>query len=638
MFSWLIVHTIVVAAAVLIVTAAARCFRLGPAARHLLWLIVLIKFLTPPLVYWPWTLPVSVPDSPPATAAPSAAREVRFVIIDQTPADLVPTNQEPTPTPAPTPPAAAPHADPPTARPPATPSLSWDWSVAAAWVWLVGGVFTALRNGMRILRWRRRVARSFPVPQWLVEQVRDIAGSIGVRPPRIVVLPGVASPMVWGFGAARLIWPLGLEDRLSAEGRRAVLLHELAHLRRRDHRIGWLLLAGASVWWWHPLFWWVRRRLTQEAELACDAWVVGAAPDGRRAYAEALLEVSERLASTAAVPALGAASGRRDLERRLVMIMKGPAGRRLSWAGLASVGVLGLLTLPAWTLGQDPKSKPAPSTAPILSGVADPAAPTSVAPPAAAPVPAGRSADVFFYPATTIRAADPTARGGDSDRDKKIKDLEDKVEQLLKELQELRGPTAAGLDYNRIPAVDAFYRKLAGNALAPPTAVAAPPDEVITLTRVSYKLKAQTAEALAGFLKDNVKTSILETKAEGETLTVTTTPEAQEAIGQFIALIQGKPLGRPGAMGPGGGMSPFFGPGPGGTGGFYGGPSGGTFVPGPGNTGGFGQPNSGGTSRPAAAPGGLPPGAPMGGGTTRSAPAPGGLTPPAGGTSRPPGN
>jgi hypothetical protein len=70
---------------------------------------------------------------------------------------------------------------------------------------------------------------------------------------------------------------------------------------------------------------------------------------------------------------------------------------------------------------------------------------------------------------------------------------------------------------------------------------AAEPDaEVITLTRVTYKLKAATAEALATFLKENVKTAILEIKNEGDSLIVTTTPEAQHVIGQLINLIQGK--------------------------------------------------------------------------------------------------
>ena len=298
-------------------------------------------------------------------------------------------------------------------------------------MWLAGAVFVALRNGRCIHSWRRRLARGLPAPDWLVEAVRDLAGSMSLRPPRLVVLPGVASPMVWGFGVARLIWPLGLEERLPTEGRRAVLLHELAQAcRRRDHWIGWLLLAGGCVWWWHPLFWWVRRRLMQEAELACDTWVVGAAPDGRRAYAEALLEVSQRVVSTAAVPALGAAGGRRDLERRLVMIMRGPATRRLSWAGLAGVGVLGLLALPAWTLGGDPKTPTAPPV--------QPAGTPTQATPGANPF---GSAPSIGQPVTAAQGggAPAAAPPADADRDRKIQELENEVQRLLREIDQLRG-------------------------------------------------------------------------------------------------------------------------------------------------------------------------------------------------------
>ena len=68
MFQWLIVHTVVTAALAGVVLTANRWLRLGPAARHLLWLIALIKFLTPPVVYWPWALPRF---GPVAVAAPA---------------------------------------------------------------------------------------------------------------------------------------------------------------------------------------------------------------------------------------------------------------------------------------------------------------------------------------------------------------------------------------------------------------------------------------------------------------------------------------------------------------------------------------------------------------------------------------
>ena len=360
MFQWLIVHTVVTAAMALVVAASCRWRRLGPAVRHLLWLAVLVKLLTPPVVCWPWSLPVFGSSPAPLSSggqprggdahhrhcgpgaysgsrARGRRRGGRRAGRASSPASAGGRRS---------------------GRAVVFLGLDAD---GGGGVWFAGAA-SGSRCGteMRIVHWRRRLARGPPAPEWLTILVRELADSMRLRPPRLVVLPGVASPMVWGFGAPRLIWPLGLEDRLSAEGRRPVLIHELAHLRRRDHWVGWLLLAAGCVWWWHPLFWWVRRRLTQEAELACDAWVVGTAPDARRAYAEALLEVSQRLASTAAVPALGAAGGRRDLERRLVMIMRGPATRRLSWAGLAGVGVLGLLALPAWTLGEDPRTPAAP--------------------------------------------------------------------------------------------------------------------------------------------------------------------------------------------------------------------------------------------------------------------------------------
>ena len=269
MSQWLILHTVTTAALAGVVLTASRWFRLGPAARHLLWLIVLVKFLTPPVVAWPWPLPTFEP-APPQAAAPAPVA-VRTVIID------MPPDSWPEPDAADLPPAPA--AAPPVERAPAAPAFSWDWlPTTACWAWLAGGALVGLRQATRIFRWRRRLARGSSAPVGLETSIHDLAGTMGIPSPRVIVLSEIASPMVWCFGAPQLLWPAALEDRLSAEGCRAVLLHELAHLRRRDHWIGWLLLTGGCVWWWHPLFWWVRRRLCQEAELACDAWVVGAAP------------------------------------------------------------------------------------------------------------------------------------------------------------------------------------------------------------------------------------------------------------------------------------------------------------------------------------------------------------------------
>ena len=574
MVQWLIVHSVVAAMLAVVVAAANRCFRLAPAARHLLWLIVLIKLLTPPVLYWPWPLPgfgtaPAAPVLPLAEASsppvPSPVGNAGTVVIDLPPqidgGPAIDGSAPPAPTAPPLP-----------MRQAAAPAFSWEWLAAAAsWIWLAGAMVCALRQGWRILYWRRRLSRGGPAPQGLEAIVHDLAGPLGVRSPRIVVMPGPSSPMLWGFGAPLLIWPVGLEERLSAEGRRAVILHELAHLRRRDHWVGWLLLVGGCIWWWHPLFWWVRTRLAQEAELACDAQVVATAPDARRAYAEALLEVCQRLSSAAAVPALGAAGGRRDLERRLVMIMREAAPRRLSWAAMLGGCVLGLLAAPAWTLGENPPpvrtTPPAvsPATAPVPPGAVSAAAPGAIAlppvdpnvikpTPSAATTPPGTGIGSFFI---LDRSEPPAADTADAAREKKLKELEGKIQELMKEMQQLRGqtpPTPSGtaptpaeglIDFlisSRVKAVDL------PPMLHPVVPAAENPTEVITLTRVAYKLKPATAAALASFLKDNVKTDILETKTDGDNLVVTTTPEAQHAIGQFIGLIQGKTPGLSGPM------------------------------------------------------------------------------------------
>ena len=148
---------------------------------------------------------------------------------------------------------------------------------------------------------------------------------------------------------------------------------QLAHLRRRDHWVGRLELLAGWVWWWSPLFWWVRRRLHVEAELACDAWVIRLFPDARRAYAEALLEVCDSLSRpTAPTPALGVLGGSAHLfERRLRMILRSEPSGRLPRRAALAIGLLALLALPAWPR---PTGDGPPPDGPALPEV-DPAPP-----------------------------------------------------------------------------------------------------------------------------------------------------------------------------------------------------------------------------------------------------------------------
>jgi hypothetical protein len=228
------------------------------------------------------------------------------------------------------------------------------WADAVLYLWLASAAVVALVKLFRIQRFRRLLAWQQPAPPWLLHQVEELAGRLRVWPPLTLLLPGLATPVLWCLGWPKLLLPSALIDRLHADSRPTVLVHELAHLRRRDHWVSRLQLMAMCLWWWNPLFWYVRRQLHENAELACDAWVVRTLPESRRAYAEALIEFSRLVApSSAPVLAMGMGSKRRQaFEGRLTMIMQEGGITRVPLPALLAIGLLALAVLPGWSVGQ----------------------------------------------------------------------------------------------------------------------------------------------------------------------------------------------------------------------------------------------------------------------------------------------
>jgi hypothetical protein len=314
---------------------------------------------------------------------------------------------------------------------------------------------------------------------------------------------------------------------MPADRERAIAVHELAHLRRRDHWVRWLELLAGCLWWWNPLFWYVRSQLRRNAELACDAWVVSTLPGARRAYAEVLLEVSQLLSRSAApAPALGMGSQRRDFERRLVMIMRERWACQVPRSALVVIGVLALIALPGWSLGQK-TTEGEPQAAPPATQAKGGASKQEVPKVEGVVNLLGSRGDLSVAPPV------PT------DRDKKLQELEKKLQDLLKEVQALRAGSGGSSDNTKkvlqVRRQELYYRNLlqAQKAFEEKS-------PVLNLTRATYPLPKDKAEALAAFLRDHVKASVLETKVQDNHLIVTTTPDTQQAIGQIVALIQGK--------------------------------------------------------------------------------------------------
>lgn len=134
-------------------------------------------------------------------------------------------------------------------------------------------------------------------------------------------------PLVWGAWRSRLMLPLAIKD-WSDDQLKSVLLHELAHIQRRDTLSQLLSQTACAVYWFNPLVWVAAWRLHVERERACDDLVLANGVTAST-YAEHLLNVATRLTSPPWNQACGLAMARRSsLEGRLKAVLNETRNRR----------------------------------------------------------------------------------------------------------------------------------------------------------------------------------------------------------------------------------------------------------------------------------------------------------------------
>lgn len=309
-FAWLVAHALAAAGLALAVAGLARGVR-HAAVVHALWVVVLLKLLTPPFVelaVLPAPAPSTVlPAAPAVTTIPLEAGSYRSV----------------------------------TAADAGNRGTSSPWIAAVFVVIAVGSLALAALAVARTRRFRRRLEDASEPSEELRDRVAALSGRFGLaRPPRVRTVAARVSPMLWpSAGGVELILPEALLERLSGGELDAVLGHELAHLKRRDHWVRLLELAATVLFWWHPALWWARFRLRRAEESSCDAWVAHALPGRARDYAEGLVKTLEFLAGAERpLPAAGTGIGRArtDMKERLTMILTERTPRLLStWHRLA---------------------------------------------------------------------------------------------------------------------------------------------------------------------------------------------------------------------------------------------------------------------------------------------------------------
>src|SRR5216110_2735893 len=200
--------------------------------------------------------------------------------------------------------------------------LTPNWTALVLPVWLggVGVVLMLLAVGMARIMWLDRVTRPVEDDAWLI-LVAELSLELGLtRHVRLLQAKGPAMPMTWGIRRPAILLPAE-SDNWTAERRRDVLLHELAHVKRHDFLIQLIARVACAAYWFHPLVWLAATRLREERERACDDHVLraGATPS---AYATHLLEIARGLRAARATSLASVAMARpAQLATRLLDVL-----------------------------------------------------------------------------------------------------------------------------------------------------------------------------------------------------------------------------------------------------------------------------------------------------------------------------
>ena len=287
--------------------------RASAGARHLVWLVtVAALLLVPALTAW---APIPVRMLPPALAstpvpAPSGQDKTWKVGGDatlQNPAPSAPAATDPTI---------------PSATAEETTGFSAMTGISilfAIWASVLLVIAGSLGYSAVVVRRIVNRARPLDTEDWLTP-LWEVSDRLALdEPPRLLRSEDAKMPFACGLFTPTIVLPAEC-DGWSLDRRRAVLLHELAHVRRHDlvgHTMG---RVACAVYWFHPLVWTAAKQLRSESERACDDLALSC---GARAtdYAEHLLDIVTSVRRDATPSVALAMARRKEFEGRMLAIL-----------------------------------------------------------------------------------------------------------------------------------------------------------------------------------------------------------------------------------------------------------------------------------------------------------------------------
>jgi beta-lactamase regulating signal transducer with metallopeptidase domain len=284
-------------AAAIVALALAATRARAAAVQHAVWSVVLGAMLLMP------ALPHLVPSLPVVVQTPAPHRTAITVVPESAPS---------------TAPSANPPSDP--MNVPEIPGASrTPWPVFCGSIYIVGLAVFLIRL---FVGWRSA--------RVILENSTGLGGNIYESPL-------ISTPVTTGVLIPRIIRPVARRN-WSGEKLRAVLAHEQAHVRRRDTLFASIAHLNRCLFWFHPLAWWLERKLAAAAEEICDDAGIGAIGDPRR-YAEILLEQADAVRRSGGRFAGVGMDGSGHLSARIDRVLRADGLPRVSASRKAALGI-----------------------------------------------------------------------------------------------------------------------------------------------------------------------------------------------------------------------------------------------------------------------------------------------------------
>lgn len=224
-------------------------------------------------------------------------------------------------------------------------------------IWLAGMGVYFISGGIRLICYRRRISRlvCYPPPPSVQCCLQKALNSLGLsRHPKVQICAEVTVPMLTGIFSPVILLP---QMPSSSERLTLILTHELLHYRRKDLWLKAAAYLASGVHWFNPLSWICRREINLLCELSCDECVVAKLEmDKKKEYGRAILQILSGSNPSENPLCASFGGGKRQVKRRLELIMKSKSKNKRIFALACCAAVLLTVAGFAAGCGMSPKS------------------------------------------------------------------------------------------------------------------------------------------------------------------------------------------------------------------------------------------------------------------------------------------